>query len=69
MGVNAFVVKKFFPEDDDVDPISALLLLPIIMIQELMKIVFIFGSWVTWIVVVVILFEEWVKSSIKKRKT
>jgi hypothetical protein len=63
------VVNKFFPEDDNVDPLTALFLLPIIMVMELIKLLFVIGSWMTWIAVGIIMIEEWVKSSIEKKKT
>lgn len=66
---NLMVVNKFFPEDDNVDPLAALFLLPIIMVMELIKLLFVIGSWMTWIAVGIIMFEEWVKSSIEKKKT
>jgi hypothetical protein len=66
---NLMVVNKFFPEDDNVDPLAALLLLPIIMVMELIKLLFVIGSWMTWIAVGIIMIEEWVKSSIEKKKT
>jgi hypothetical protein len=66
---NLMVVNKFFPEDDNVDPLTALFLLPIIMVMELIKLLFIIGSWMTWIAVGIIMIEEWVKSSIEKKKT
>lgn len=65
---NLMVVNKFFPEDDNVDPLVALFLLPIIMVMELIKLLFVIGSWMTWIAVGIIMIEEWVKSSIKKKK-
>ena len=65
---NLMVVNKFFPEDNNVDPLVALLLLPIIMVMELIKLLFVIGSWMTWIAVGIIMIEEWVKSSIKKKK-
>lgn len=66
---NLMVVNKFFPEDDNVDPLTALFLLPIIMVMELIKLLFVIGSWMTWIAVGIIMIEEWVKSSIEKKKT
>jgi len=66
---NLMVVNKFFPEDDNVDPLAALFLLPIIMVMELIKLLFVIGSWMTWIAVGIIMIEEWVKSSIEKKKT
>ena len=66
---NLMVVNKFFPEDDNVDPLTALFLLPIMMVMELIKLLFIIGSWMTWIAVGIIMIEEWVKSSIEKKKT
>ena len=67
--LNLMVVNKFFPEDDNVDPLAALFLLPIIMVMELIKLLFVIGSWMTWIAVGIIMIEEWVKSSIEKKKT
>ena len=66
---NLMVVNKFFPEDDNVDPLTALFLLPIMMVMELIKLLFVIGSWMTWIAVGIIMIEEWVKSSIEKKKT
>ena len=66
---NLMVVNKFFPEDDNVDPLAALFLLPIIMVMELIKLLFVIGSWMTWITVGIIMIEKWVKSSIEKKKT
>jgi hypothetical protein len=66
---NLMVVNKFFPEDDNVDPLTALFLLPIIMVMELIKLLFVIGSWMTWIAVGIIMIEEWVKSSIERKKT
>ena len=65
---NLMVVNKFFPKDDNIDPLAALFLLPIIMVMELIKLLFVIGSWMTWIAVGIIMIEEWVKSSIEKKK-
>lgn len=68
---NALIAKKFFQEDKDVDPLTALLLLPLMMIQELAKMVFILGSWVTWLAIGITFIldkiKEWLNTSIRKK--
>ena len=68
---NTLIAKKFFQEDKDVDPLTALLLLPLMMIQELAKMVFILGSWATWLAIGIIFvldkIKEWLNTSIRKK--
>ncbi len=68
---NILIAKKFFQEDKDVDPLTALLLLPLMMIQELAKMVFILGSWATWLAIgitfVLDKIKEWLNTSIRKK--
>ena len=68
---NTLIAKKFFQEDKDVDPLTALLLLPLMMIQELAKMVFILGSWATWLAIgitfVLDKIKEWLNTSIRKK--
>lgn len=76
---NLFMVKKIFPDElynskggDFFDIFLIFFMLPIILLQYMLKAIFIIGSWMSWVAVVIMIIiekvEEWHNTNIKKRK-
>lgn len=77
---NLFMVKKIFPDELDNSKVGDLFdvfliffMLPIILLQYILKAVFIMGSWMSWVAVGIMIIiekvEEWLNTNIKKKKT
>ena len=76
---NLIMINKIFPNEldsskggDIFDIFLIFFMLPIIFLQYLLKVVFVMGSWMSWIAIgimcVVEKIEEWHDSNTKKKK-